>query len=76
MKFDFIDTYWLENASEDEMRSVSSEIQAELDRLDYDSDEHTRLSNISVDVVNAISSRFPLNLPKREHGWYLPNDDD
>ena len=57
MTFDFIDTYWLENASEDEMRSVSSEIQAELDRLDYDSDEHTRLSNISVDVVNAISSQ-------------------
>ena len=76
MTFDFIDTYWLDNASEDEMRSVSSEIQSELDRLDYDSDEHTRLSNISVDVVNAISSRFPLKLPKREHGWYLPNDDD
>lgn len=57
MTFDFIDTYWLENASEDEMRSVSSKIQAELDRLDYDSDEHTRLSNISVDVVNAISSQ-------------------
>ena len=76
MTFDFIDTYWLENASEDEMRSVASEIQAELDRLDYDSDEHTRLSNISVDVVNAISSRFPLNLTKSEHGWYLPNDDD
>ena len=76
MKFDYIDSYWLDTASEEELRTVSSEIQDELNRLDYYSDEHTRLSNISIDVVNAISSRFPLNLPHREHGWYLSNDED
>lgn len=44
-------------------------------KLDYESDEHTQIYNIHIDVVNAIASRFPLNLPRREHGWYLPNDD-
>lgn len=75
MKFDYVDSYWLDTASEDELRATSSEMESLLDELDYDSDEHTRISNIHIDVVNAIASRFPLNLPHREHGWYLPNDD-
>lgn len=50
-------------------------MEALLDELDYDSDEHTQIYGIHIDVVNAISSRFPLNLPHREHGWYLSNDD-
>ena len=75
MIFDYVDSYWLDTASEDELRATSSEMESLLDELDYDSDEHTRISNIHIDVVNAIASRFPLNLPHREHGWYLPNDD-
>lgn len=74
-KFDYVDSYWLDTASEDELRATSSEMERMLDELDYDSDEHTQISNIHIDVVNAIASRFPLNLPHREHGWYLPNDD-
>ena len=46
-----------------------------VEELDYYSDEYAKISNIHIDVVNAISSRFPLNLPHREHGWYLSNDD-
>ena len=69
MNFDYITDSWMDTASEED------ELSSYLDQLDYDSDEHTRLSNIQVDLVNAICSRFPLNLPHREHGWYLPNDD-
>lgn len=47
----------------------------ELDSMDYDSDEYLQLDLKPIDVVNAISNRFPLNLPHCEHGWYLPNDD-
>jgi len=36
---------------------------------------YTQIYGIHIDVVNAISSRFPLDLPHREHGWYLSNDD-
>lgn len=75
MGFDYVTDYWMETASEDELRETSDQIQAKLNKLDYNSDEHTKLSNVSVDLVNAICSRFPLNLPHREHGWYLPNDD-
>ena len=75
MYFDYITDSWMDTASEEELRAAEDELSSYLDQLDYDSDEHTRLSNIQVDLVNAICSRFPLNLPHREHGWYLPNDD-
>ena len=75
MRFDHVTDYWMETASEDELRSVEDEMRAELDSLDYDSDEYLQLDLKRIDVVNAIASRFPLNLPHREHGWYLPNDD-
>lgn len=75
MRFSYVTDYWLETASEDELRSVEYEMRTELDSMDYDSDEHTQLYLKCIDVVNAIASRFPLNLSKREHGWYLPNDD-
>ena len=75
MRFDHVTDYWMETASEDELRSVEDEMRAELESLDYDSDEYLQLDLKRIDVVNAIASRFPLNLPHREHGWYLPNDD-
>ena len=75
MKFGYATDSWMATATEDELRSVSSEMSAELDKMDYDSNEYLQLDLKRIDVVNAIASRFPLNLPKREHGWYLPNDD-
>ena len=75
MNFDYVNSYWLQNASEDELRNTSRKMDDLLNKLDYESKEHTKISNLHIKVVNAISSRFPLNLPHREHGWYLPNDD-
>lgn len=76
MKFSHVTDSWLQSASEDELRATAREMESLMDELDYDSDEHTRIYGIHIDVVNTIASRFPLNLPRREHGWYLPNDDD
>lgn len=76
MKFSHVTDSWMQTASEDELRETCSEMERLLDELDYDSDEHSRIYGIHIDVVNTIASRFPLNLPHREHGWYLPNDDD
>lgn len=73
--YDYVTNDWLETASEDELREISQQIQDELNKLDYDSDEYLELSLKHVDIVNAISSRFPITLPHREHGWYLPNDE-
>lgn len=75
MRFDHVTDYWMETASEDELRDIEDEMRAELDSMDYDSDEYLQLDLKRIDVVNAIASRFPLNLPHREHGWYLSNDD-
>ncbi len=72
-KFDFVDKYWMETASEDELRVVCDQMEKELDAVDWEDDE---LYDVHNDLVNTISSRFPLNLPHREHGWYLENDDD
>lgn len=74
-RFEHVTEYWMETASEDELRSVEDEMRAELDSLDYDSDEYLQLDLKRINVVNAIASRFPFNLPHREHGWYLLNDD-
>ena len=76
MRFDYVTDSWLETASEDELRATSTEMQDLMDNeLEYCSDEYNRIYGINIDVVNAIASRFPINLPHREHGWYLPNDD-
>ena len=74
-RFSYVTSGWLENASEDELRATASEMETLLDEMDYDSNKHTRIYGVHIDVVNAIASRFPRNLPHREHGWYLPNDD-
>ncbi|MFC4284055.1 hypothetical protein ACFOZZ_08075 [Catenibacterium sp. GCM10023432] len=73
--FSYVTSSWLDTAPEDELRDTASEMESLLEELDYYSDEYAKISNIHIDVVNAISSRFPLNLPHREHGWYLSNDD-
>lgn len=73
--FSYVTSSWLDTALEDELRDTASEMESLLEELDYYSDEYAKISNIHIDVVNAISSRFPLNLPHREHGWYLSNDD-
>ncbi len=75
MRFEHVTNYWMETASEDELRTVEDEMRAEMDTLDYESDEYLQLDLKRIDVVNAIASRFPLNLPHREHGWHLSNDD-
>lgn len=66
---------WSSSTSEEELRAISREMQSALDNMDYDSDEYTQLSIEHVDVVNEIASRCAGKLPRREHGWYLPNDD-
>ena len=76
MKYSHVTDSWMQSASEDELRSLENEMRSDLDNIDYDSDEYLQLDLKRIDVVNTIASRFPLNLPHREHGWYLPNDDD
>lgn len=70
------DDDWMQTASEDELRTAENEMQAKLSKMDYDSDEYLQLDLKRIDVVNEIASRSSSRLPHREHGWYLPNDDD
>lgn len=56
MRFNHITDYWMETASEDELRSVEDKMRAELDTLNYDSDEYLQLDLKRIDVVNAIAS--------------------
>ena len=76
MAFEHVDSSWIENATEDELRAVEDEMMSALNNMDYDSDEYLQLDLKRIDVVNAISSKSSGRLPRREHGWYLPNDDD
>ncbi len=65
----------LKSMSEDNLRSMSRNMERKMKSLDYESKKHTRISTRHIDVVNEIASRSAGKLPKREHGWYLPNDD-
>lgn len=65
----------LDRLSEEELRDIESKMCSDLERMDYDSDEYGRLYEEHCDVVNEINSRFSYNMPSRENGWYLPNDD-
>lgn len=62
-------------ASEKTLRNKAGRMRDKMESLNYDSRKYTRIYFRHNDVVNAISSRFPVKLPPREHGWYLPNDD-
>ena len=66
-RFSYVTSSWLETAAEDELLEIASKMESLLDELEYDSNEYTKIYSIHIDVVNAISSRFPLNLTHCEH---------
>lgn len=68
-------SFLLKGMSEDKLRDKESKMRRKLDHMDYESKRHTKLDLRRIDVVNEISSRSAGKLPKREHGWYLRNDD-
>ena len=61
--------------SEDSLRSKEKKMRNKLDLLNYESKKHTRLDLRRINVVHELVSRSSGKLPKREHGWYLPNND-
>lgn len=65
----------LKGLSEDKLCDKERKMSRKLDKMNYESRRHTRLDLRRIDVVNEISSRRSGKLPRREHGWYLPNDD-
>lgn len=66
---------FLKTMSEDSLRKMDDKMISKLDSMDYESEKHTKLDLRRIDVVNEISSRSAGKLPKREHGWYLSNDE-
>ena len=105
MDLSYYSDYWIEQASEDELRDAENELRSkmdeidskmyelscELDNLDQSSDqyilkkeeydkldrEYSDIWNVQTRIVQEISSsRFEHNLPKHQHGWYLPEDED
>ena len=73
-RFSYATVSWMQTASEDELRSTACEMKKVMDERNWD-DSCSAVYGIYTDIVNTIASRFPLNLPHREHGWYLSNDD-
>ena len=68
-------SFLLKSMSEDKLRDKERKMRKKLDSMNYESKKHTRLDRRRIDLVNEISSRSSRKLPKREHGWYLSNDD-
>lgn len=69
---------YLKLASEKQLRKQTDKIYNKLDKVGFyesDSNKHMGLANKYIDYVNAVGSKSAGKLPKREHGWYLPNDD-
>ena len=69
---------YLKLASEKQLRKQSDKMYNKLDKVGFyegDSNKHMGLANKYIDYVNAVRSKSAGKSPKREHGWYLPNDD-
>lgn len=70
--FDFI----LRNLSDETLDNLEEKMRDRVDSLDDNPKKQVKLDLHRVDVVNEIASRSSGKLPKSEHGWYLPEDDD
>ena len=75
--FEQYDDSWIENATKDELRSAIDETYAEMCKYEMFSPEYNEIEAIHAKLVTAWST-YPTGKPPRhrEHGWYLPNDDD
>lgn len=73
---------WLEAASLDELQTARSEVQADYGNPELDIDYRSDLWDLLHEFDTAIGEKqWDGQEPKgpafhREHGWYLPNDDD
>ena len=50
-------------------------LRRKLDKLDYDSKKYLKIDNKRLKVMDKIFRKEDYKLHRREHGWYLPNDD-
>lgn len=69
---------YLKAASEKKLRHKSNKMFKKLIKAGFyesEGNKHMRLANKYNDYVNAICSKCAGKLPKREHGWYLRNND-
>ena len=69
---------YLKASSEDKLRDKTDKMFNKLNKVGFyesESNKHMGLANKYNDYVNAVNSKSAGKLPKREHGWYLPNDD-
>lgn len=67
--------FWNDSMTEAELRTIANEMRDELSTLDYNSDEHTKLHSEYGDIVSLINRKYMEGPTRREHGWYLSNDD-
>lgn len=66
----------LKGMSEDSLRDKEEKMRRRVDDLEDNPKRQVKLDSRRLDVVNEISSRCSGKMPKSEHGWYLPEDDD
>ena len=57
------------------LRKKEEKLRKKLEKLDYESKKYLKVDNKRLKVMNKINKKEDYNLPRREHGWYLPNDD-
>ena len=75
MRFDFMTRRWMESATNSELRAALDELEAALNEFESPTSEYMRIFDLHDEIVETVNRRFPVRLPRREHGWYLPNDD-
>ena len=67
---------WISSADKNELRDAIDEVYAEMSKYEMFSSEYNKLSDLHNRLVTAWSSNPDGELPKHQHGWYLPEDDD
>jgi hypothetical protein len=68
---------WISSASKNELRRAIDEVYDEMCKYDMFSPEYNKLSDLHDKLVTAWSTNPDIGgLPRHQHGWYLPEDDD
>lgn len=57
------------------LHKKEEKLRKKLERIDYDSKKYLKVDNKRLKVMDKIFRNEDYKLPRREHGWYLPNDD-
>ena len=67
---------WIASASKDELREAVNNVYDEMCKYRILSPEYNKIADLHSKLVTKMLTNPNGGLPRHQHGWYLPEDDD